>query len=319
MNARAIPLEAIYERDVDLLLLEELSVSTAFASWLVSQTHPSDIQFSSLEAGQHSVVELGRESDLVLVFVDLTGSRRALLIENKIDAPPQPDQSAGYSARANAGVVAGRWKGARTCIVAPEAYLIKDNEARGYNAQVSYEAIAQWFDDRANSDLRYRYRATVVRDAIEQSRRSRVADEDKDVTAFWYAYWKDVSSLYPELEFREPGPKSSGSTWIQFVPQALNKTRTIDHKLQLGYVDLSMTNIAAGRRDEFRQRFRPIIAPHAMTVEITCKSLAIRSAVPKLDLWQDYANQRAAALVGMKAAYRAWVLAGTLDPAPSAS
>src|SRR5271168_2978551 len=89
MNARAIPIEAIYERDVDLLLLEELSESSEFASWLVDRPGLSDITFGSLDSVQHSVVDRGRESDLILTFLDADGGRHALLIENKIDAPAQ--------------------------------------------------------------------------------------------------------------------------------------------------------------------------------------------------------------------------------------
>ena len=315
MNARAIPLEAIYERDVDLLLLEELSVSSEFASWLVDQPDLSGINFGSLDSVQHSVVDLGRESDLILIFLDTTGDRHALLIENKIDAPAQPDQSRGYRSRAEAGIAAGRWKDARTCILAPEAYLGKNAEAKGYNIQVSYEAIAAWFDQRAKSDPRCSYRATVMRNAIEQARRVRVSEVDELVTAFWQAYWKDVSFFYPELEFSEPGTRSTGSTWIQFFPKIRGKPRTIDHKLTAGFVDLSLPKVPTSRLDELRQRFLPATAPHTMEVAVAGKSLVIRSAVPKIDPRQNYDVQRDEAILGMKAAYRAWLLAGVLDPA----
>jgi hypothetical protein len=314
MNARAIPLEAIYERDVDLLLLEELSVSSEFASWLVGQTDLSGINFGSLDSVQHSVVDQGRESDLIVIFLDTTGDRYALLIENKIDAPAQPDQSSGYRSRAHVGIDAGRWKDARTCILAPEAYLGKDSEAKGYNIQVSYEAIAAWFDQRAKSDPRYSYRATVMRNAIEQARRVRVAEVDEGVTAFWHAYWKDVSFFYPELEFSDPGTRSTGSTWIQFFPKIRGKARTIEHKLTAGFVDLSLPKVPASRFDELRQRFLPTTAPRSMEVVLAGKSLVIRSAVPKIDPRQDYEAQRDKALLGMKAAYRAWLLADILDP-----
>src|SRR5450759_1486616 len=107
MNARAISIEAIYERDVDLLLLEELSVSSEFASWLVDQPDLSEITFGSLDSVQHSVVDQGCESDLILIFLDTSGDPHALLIENKINAPAQPG---GYRTRAEAGIAAGRWK-----------------------------------------------------------------------------------------------------------------------------------------------------------------------------------------------------------------
>jgi hypothetical protein len=314
MNARPIPIEAIYERDIDLLLLEELSVSTDFAVWFVRNTHPDAILFGSLESVSHSVIDQRRESDLVMIFLDSDGVRRAVLIENKIDAIAQPDQSGGYQMRAVSGVEQGRWASARTCIVAPEVYLAKNAEAKRYDVSVSYETIAEWFRQHSPFELRHHYRAKVLTSAIDQSRRSRAAIEDPKITAFWHAYWADISNLYPELEMPEPGIKSAGSTWILFRPTSLRKTRTIDHKLELGVVDLSMPSIPVARRDELEQRFLQIIGPHGMSLAVTGKSLAVRAKVPAMNPREEYSQQRANALAGMKAAYRAWVLAGILDP-----
>ncbi len=50
MSARVIPIEALYERDIDLLLLEELSVSTDFAAWLVAQVF-TDVKLASFASG----------------------------------------------------------------------------------------------------------------------------------------------------------------------------------------------------------------------------------------------------------------------------
>jgi len=314
MNARQLPIEAIYERDIDLLLLEELSVSTDFASWFVGKTHPPEIQLASIDSVSHSVIDRGRESDLLLVFLDSIGLRRAVLIENKIDAIAQPDQSDGYKLRAAAGVEEGRWASAQTCIVAPESYLARNGEAKQYHARVAYEAIAEWFLRHSQSDQRHQYRAEVLRGAIEQARRSRPAIPDPKITAFWQAYWEDISKLYPELEMQQPGSKSAGSTWILFTPANLRKTRTIDHKLEHGVVDLSMPSLPATKRDELEQRYLHIMAPHGMSATVTGKSLAIRAKVPVLNPREDYSQQRDEAHDGMKAAYRAWVLAGVLDP-----
>ena len=79
-------IEAVSERDIDLLLLEELVSSPVFRKWLVDKVYQDDQPAGQLVGVWHSVSRdsLG-ESDLVYVEQDEEG-RRAILIENKIDA-----------------------------------------------------------------------------------------------------------------------------------------------------------------------------------------------------------------------------------------
>src|SRR6266446_6305035 len=93
-------IEAVAERDIDLLLLEEFHVSDEFRSWFVNQVLPDSLTNTSFEGAWHSVTQprLG-ESDLLVIVAGSTGGRMALLIENKIDAPPQPEQGARYRER----------------------------------------------------------------------------------------------------------------------------------------------------------------------------------------------------------------------------
>ena len=77
---------SIAERDIDLLVMEELSVSTEFREWFSSRVFGEPIYQSEIGTW-HSVsdVQLG-ESDLVFLFEAVDGPRTAVLIENKIDA-----------------------------------------------------------------------------------------------------------------------------------------------------------------------------------------------------------------------------------------
>jgi hypothetical protein len=313
MVESAIPIGAISERDVDLLVLEELNVSSQFAEWLVGLAFPGGATFQELVYARHSVADAVGESDLVFVFLDKSRDRRALLIENKINAPPQPDQAARYRARAESGARDGHWAQSRTCLLAPKQYLQAGEKAAGYDTQVAYEDIADWLEAQAGPDPRYRYRARLFRDAIARARRRGISKEDPQVTAFWRAYWADVSSLYPELALQAPGAKGASSTWITFRPEKLGKVRTIDHKLAAGNVDLSMLTIPVGQLDELRRRFATVLDSDTR-VEPTGKSVAVRIKVPVLDPWEEYSTQQADARTGMKTAYRLWSLARALDP-----
>lgn len=83
---------SVAERDIDFLILEELSVSIEFQEWLSSRIFNEAIYKTEIGAW-HSVSEAGLgESDLVFIFSGKDDQRNAILIENKVDAPPQKNK-----------------------------------------------------------------------------------------------------------------------------------------------------------------------------------------------------------------------------------
>lgn len=101
---------SINERDIDLLILEELTVSDEFLDWFSARLFGCTV-YSAAAGAWHSVVAGdNRESDLLFIFLSQSGERIAILIENKIDAPPQPQQAKGYAAEALQGLI--DWAGA---------------------------------------------------------------------------------------------------------------------------------------------------------------------------------------------------------------
>lgn len=88
-------MEAVAERDIDLLILEVLTVSREFAQWFYQENHlvpPTEGKSKAF----HSVsdAELG-ESDIVVLY----DNGHAILIENKIGAIAQKDQARRYQQR----------------------------------------------------------------------------------------------------------------------------------------------------------------------------------------------------------------------------
>ena len=114
-------IEAVAERDIDLLLLEEFHCSPAFRAWFGERVFGAESPRMELIGAWHSLTHpvLG-ESDPVLVENDSVERKRAVLIENKIGASPQPDQAARYAERGRLAAEKGTWHEFRTCIVAPE-------------------------------------------------------------------------------------------------------------------------------------------------------------------------------------------------------
>jgi hypothetical protein len=296
------PIGAVSERDIDLLLLEEMHTSAEFVRWLIEKTFGTSEGSAEFVSAHHSIVDDDGESDLLLVFKEASGARCALLIEDKINAPPQPEQADRYRLRAEAGKGDGHWSRWKTAIIAPQEYLRSGKH--DYDAQISYEDIAQWYESSASSTPRSAYRARVMRDAIARARRTGPTRVDEVMTALWRSYWADAMLLYPELEMRQPGPKAPSSNWIQFRPARLETGRALIHKFPRGCVDLQLTDLSSTRLAEFRNRWNSVLSSQDLTVEQTSASLSVRAIVPPMIPGDDYSTQQTQARAGMKAAYR---------------
>ena len=297
MQSPPLPLETVSERDIDLLLLEELTVSENFARWFVKQASFSGSVLQRVESVRHSVSDASGESDLEIVFLDSHGRRLGLLVENKISAPGQPDQADRYRQRALRGVDAGSWEQAQICIVAPKAYLEASSGAQGYDAKASYEDIKSWFEEESGYGPRAVYRASVIEAALQQARRGYTLVKDEAVTAFWKKYWVDAADLFPELEMQEPNDRGAQATWIVFRPKRLGAPRSLNHKLTMGVVDLN-TEYPASRVPELNSTW--------------ARLLESDMAVVALDIQADYARQVTEARAGMRAAYRLLYLSRAL-------
>jgi hypothetical protein len=138
-------IEAVGERDIDLLLLEEFHVSAQFQKWFAAKALGTERHGCRFQAASHAVSDpmLG-ESDLIAYYADPQGQVLAILIEDKIDAAAQPEQAARYLKRGEAGILAGRWNSFRTCIVGPRNYLESAPDAAGYQVSITYEEVCEF-------------------------------------------------------------------------------------------------------------------------------------------------------------------------------
>lgn len=284
----------VAERDVDLLLLEELNVSQAFACWLYRLAAPELPDSRGCVGAWHSVThpQLG-ESDLVIKYEN----GFAILIENKVDAPTQPDQAGRYTKRGEVGVEEGLWESFKTCIVAPSRYLSANAEAQNYDIRISYEQIRDWF--KQEKTQRTEYRAYVLDEAIDQNRRGYSPVADEDVTQFWLSYWEASTKAFPVLEMPRPGIKPSNSDWPDFRPNDLGKEFNIVHKMAQGYVDLQIRG-AAERLDQIRS----MVNDRSFDVVAAGKSAAIRIVVAPVDRFGSFDGQREAVTQALEAAER---------------
>src|SRR5947209_916284 len=110
-----------YERDIDLLLAEEFTVSPTFARWFVDRTKFSGAPWQALDVHVSRSDSTG-ESDLEVRLRQASGDSFALLIEDKIDAPFQHDQLLRYYRRAEAAVQRRDYVDCEIILCAPQSY-----------------------------------------------------------------------------------------------------------------------------------------------------------------------------------------------------
>lgn len=267
----------VTERDIDLLLVEELHVSQSFASWFVSKALEQNIVPTILGCW-HSVTDgaLG-ESDIIFKFVDESGVSQALLIENKVDAYPQPSQGKRYQLRGEKGKQDGLWSSFKTCLMAPNAYLDRSSEI--YASYISYESIVQYFQEAG--DERSKYRASVLMSAIEKQRRGYVSSVSDAMTEYAKDYLSYVAKNYPELKPEQAKPRAEGHTWIHFHPFRDHQGIKIIHQIY-GDVVKVMFSAQADRYDELKLIFNEF-ASYPISVKQSGKSVVAEVKVPPID------------------------------------
>jgi hypothetical protein len=284
-------MEAVAERDIDLLILEELTVSREFAQWFYQENHLVPFTEGKAKAF-HSVsdAELG-ESDIVVLY----DNGHAILIENKIGAIAQKDQAKRYQQRGEKGLACKSWHSFSTCIIAPESYLESIADVRGYQAKVSYERIRDWLGARDSE--RYQFKKLLMQEAIEQNRRGYTTIPDARVTSFWRDYWEFASKNHPQLKMDQPGSKPANSSFIYFYPEALPRNFQLIHKVSPGFVDLQIANMS-----HMVEILTELFSDMDIEIEKAGKSVVFRKRLQTMDIYIPFRDQQSSAEAALHSA-----------------
>ncbi|MBM3331330.1 hypothetical protein FJY68_05680 [candidate division WOR-3 bacterium] len=151
-----LTLESVTERDVDLLLVEELKCSEGFREWFLSQLAlalgRAPWQRLSSFRVRHSVSGVGKhagETDVEVSFA-AAGTRVLVLVENKLDAPFQPDQAQRYVLRARELVEQHKYDEALPVLLAPSGYIGSTSTSEEFDAAISYEDVMKYLRGQAS-------------------------------------------------------------------------------------------------------------------------------------------------------------------------
>jgi hypothetical protein len=244
------------ERDVDLLLVEELKCSPAFVTWFIGRVSAklgkSFVWKGSSVAHSKRRLHNRREIDITL-YLESEAGRTIVLVENKLDTDPQPRQAESYLEEAVALVAGGEAQAVHTVLIAPQAYLRLASEFTGkFNSAISYEEIAQYISDRSNHEAgelsaRLSHKNALLNQAITKARRGYEAAPVVEIEAFNAKYVGLLGDFGVRLE---PGPsmlkvgRPGESKTMIFAPAALPKwsflpqTRLV-HQLREGNANIN--------------------------------------------------------------------------------
>lgn len=299
----------VTERDMDLLLVEELSCSQAFVSWLAKNLS-AHIGFGNFAVEQvhHSVCASGAgagETDIEVIGRLSSGSTACtvgMLIEDKIDATFTPLQPERYRLRAAELLRSARCGKAVTLLLSPAGYSASG--VSGFDARITYEEVVAFFKMRQREtadelQLRYKHRIQLVEQAIHRFRRGYVASPVAEVTNVWQDYWNLCRRIAPHLNMSPPGPKPGDSYSVPFPCIRNNPGAprcSLYHVMKKGTVDLLFAGLAA-EMDRIEPRLAPLLEA-GMQLRAAGKSMAITISVspinPMLRLEEQIVQAQAA-------------------------
>ena len=141
-----IAFDVLIERDINILLLEELRLSTEFQSWIVNKLSNGKKSISRFVNATH-LAQYGEfgSVDILFLFEDESNRRCAFLIENKLDRPQEKVKAERFFEYGEKGRIDGAWDEYVTCLVAPADYFTELNENEYFSGYLSYEDLTQWF------------------------------------------------------------------------------------------------------------------------------------------------------------------------------
>ncbi len=297
MNPSILPVEAIRERDIDLLLLEELNTDTDFCRWFINEL--------SLPALSHSIGAWRSISDFGLGETDIVFSYQSgdckimVLLENKLDTSFQDLQYDRYCQRAETYIKKGGCHQAYSILIAPEVYCENQND---FESWITYENIGEQLALKGTK--RGLFKRDLLKIGIEKLRRGYTPVNSEPVQKFWMEYWVYKEKHYPNLTMKKPGIVPHNSDWPMLFDERL-PGMIFYHKLGQGNTDLTFRNFP----DETRDTLEEHLPPEAALVNHN-RSFSVRIFSGKINRTADFYSQLEVVNQGLKhlTLLQEWVL-----------
>jgi len=282
-----LPIESIKERDIDLVLLEELNVNHQFCEWFIQSVGLPEI--TAHEGAWRSITAYGKGETDILFSYHANDEKVYVLIENKLDAYFQHEQSKRYDSRASTYCEDGSCTVAFTVLVAPRQYCENQHDFEQY---VTYESIGEFL--RSTGGDRGIFKNHLLDIAIHKLRRGFQAVNSPIVQEFWMTYWLYRSSNYPMLEMKRPEIVPDGSDWPVLKLDRLPGV-SFYHKLDQGNIDAIIVGINQESMSILKDLF-----PKDTIVKYSGTRMSIKIESPRIDRHKDFHSQSISVDKGLK-------------------
>lgn len=278
MEQKILPVESILERDVDLILLEELVSDNSFCEWFINELDLP--KFVKVNGAWRSISDFGLGETDILFSYNSIDSKIFVLIENKLDSSFQEAQYERYTKRANEYINKNECDKSFAVLVAPNLYCENQSDFKKF---VTYETIASRLE--STQSKRNLFKSELLKIASEKLRRGYQPVNSKPVQKFWHSYWNYKESHHPSLTMKKPDIVPHNSDWPMLYDKDL-KGIVFYHKLGQGNTDASFI----GFSDELYLKIKEIL-PNGMLLEKHNKSFSIRIKSGKVDRTKEFDTQ----------------------------
>lgn len=309
MRSEPVQFESVCSRDVEMVVLEELSVSSAFRSWLLEALDLS-VESATIGRAWYSAIDgepvnsdRARERTDVEFGLEVDGGQVLIVLATRIDAAAQPlgsdEERERYRTRRERAL-ATEWDDCRTVLIAPAAVSTGSNAETPpvVDTTVSLESIQEWFISRETD--RGDYRAALVGAALEhgqdESGRQNVTGEGQRASE---RQWLSpvVEQYRSAVRDHEPGFKldidpdpdleqsvdatDGASTVIELDGPSLAADYRLVHEVQRGTIELRIPG-AAAHIESFAARYASVLSTET-TLLTSGDALVLRRSVPAIE------------------------------------
>ena len=229
MEETIIPVESIRERDVDLILLEELSTNNSFCDWFIRELDLPIL--TSVNGAWRSISAFGLGETDILFSYNSNNKKVFILIENKLDIAFQNEQFNRYIQRLNKYLIKKDCDDAFAILIAPKLYCENQNDFENY---LTYETISERL--KFYGTKRNLFKSNLLQIATEKLRRGYQPVNSISVQNFWHQYWQHKEEKSPTLIMKKPDIVPHNSDWPMLYDHRL-KNVVFYHKLGQGNTD----------------------------------------------------------------------------------
>lgn len=267
-------IDRVYERDIDLYIVNKLMNDNNFVNLFLSKLSLSDYKVNKcIHSGD------SKDSEII-VILEKDNDKVGLLIENNINTNSMASKYNSYFNRGDKLVKDGMFSKFCVFLTAPRKYLSDDNN--NYYYKLSYEEI---LDSVSNDEFGKELFVKAISEKVE----SETKVETKTDSDFIDKYYAFIEQFYPMLDVNRMEKVDGSEKNCPIFNIPVSNLIKIYHKANNGQVDMIFPN-TADKYMEIYNMSKPFMKEN-MKLHAIGKITALRIIVPVVDFNKNFDEQ----------------------------